>query len=143
MQGRIKHDRMPMGAVDPRPDFLLAHRLYPNRAEPLLWMCWHHHKMMNNCKPGIQQDTCWVRERAAAYYYSRKAAALPMPEVHIVRNRLHMTSHTSLLCGLSAKATMVKNVLGQKYVLAGHGELQPTALHSGSERMSLARIRAC
>ena len=86
MQGRIKHDRMPVGVADPRPDFLFAHRLYPHRAEPLLWMCWHHHKMMDNCKPGIQQDTCWVRERAAAYYYSRKAAALPMPEVHIVRN---------------------------------------------------------
>ena len=80
-QGRIKHDRMPIGEVDPRPDFLAAHQLYPYRAEPLIWMCWHHHKMMDNCPRGPQQETCWVKERAAAYYYSRKAAALPMPEV--------------------------------------------------------------
>lgn len=81
MQGRIKHDRMPVGEADPRPDFLAAHRLYPYRAEPLIWMCWHHHKMMGSCGPGPQQETCWLRERAAAFYYSRKAAALPMPEV--------------------------------------------------------------
>ena len=81
MQGRIKHDRMAIGEADPRPDFLAAHQLYPYRAEPLIWMCWHHHKMMDNCSRGPQQETCWVKERAAAYYYSRKAAALPMPEV--------------------------------------------------------------
>ena len=72
---------MPIGEADPRPDFLAAHQLYPYRAEPLIWMCWHHHKMMDSCPRGPQQETCWVRERAAAYYYSRKAAALPMPEV--------------------------------------------------------------
>ena len=83
LQGRIKHDRMAIGEADPRPDFLAAHQLYPYRAEPLIWMCWHHHKMMDNCSRGPQQETCWVKERAAAYYYSRKAAALPMPEVPI------------------------------------------------------------
>ena len=80
-QGRIKHDRMPVGSADPRPDFLAAHRLYPIRAEPLIWLCWHHHKLMDNCTAGAVQHTCWVRHRAAAYHYARKAAALPMPEV--------------------------------------------------------------
>ena len=81
VQGRIKHDRMPVGIADPRPDFLAAHRLYPIRAEPLIWLCWHHHKLMDSCTAGPGQHTCWVRHRAAAYHYARKAAALPMPEV--------------------------------------------------------------
>ena len=80
-QGRIKHDRMPVGAAAPRPDFLAAHRLYPARAEPLIWLCWLHHKLMDNCTAGPGQHTCWVRHRAAAYHYARKAAVLPMPEV--------------------------------------------------------------
>ena len=81
VQGRIKHDRMPAGSMDPRPDFLAAHQLYPSRAEPLIWLCWHHHKLMDNCTPGPGQHTCWLKHRAAAYLYAGKAAALPMPEV--------------------------------------------------------------
>lgn len=81
MQGRIKHDRMPLGSVDPRPDFLAAHRLYPGQAEPLIWLCWHHHKVMDACARGPGQETCWVQNRAAAYHYARRAAALPMPNV--------------------------------------------------------------
>jgi hypothetical protein len=82
-QGRIKHDRMPLGSVDPRPDFLKAHQLYPNRAEPLIWMCWHHHKLMDACPPGPGQAVCWLRERTAAYLYAKRAAALPMPDVSL------------------------------------------------------------
>ena len=81
LQGRIKHDRMAPGEADPRPDFLSAHALYPQRAEPLIWMCWHHHKMMDNCTRGPGQGTCWVRHRAAAFVYASRAAALDMPEV--------------------------------------------------------------
>ena len=81
LQGRIKHDRMAPGEADPRPDFLAAHALYPQRAEPLIWMCWNYHKMMDNCARGPGQGTCWVRHRAAAFVYARRAAALDMPEV--------------------------------------------------------------
>jgi hypothetical protein len=81
VQGRIKHDRLPPG-TDPRPDFLKAHRLFPARAEPLIWLCWHHHKLMDACPRGnAGTEVCWLRERIAAYHYARKAAALPMPEV--------------------------------------------------------------
>jgi hypothetical protein len=81
VQGRIKHDRLPPG-TDPRPDFLKAHRLFPARAEPLIWLCWPHHKLMDACPRGnAGTEVCWLRERIAAYHYARKAAALPMPEV--------------------------------------------------------------
>ena len=105
MQGRIKHDRMPVGAMDPRPDFLAAHRLYPERAEPLIWLCWHHHKLMDNCTAGPGQHTCWVRHRAAAYYYAREAATLPMPEVrpmHVLA--LHLSA---LALGLGRKGALL------------------------------------
>lgn len=81
MQGRIKHDRMELGTADPRADFLKAHKLFPGRAEPLIWLCWHHHKLMNACPQGPGIEACWLRERIAAYHYARLAASLPMPDV--------------------------------------------------------------
>ena len=73
---------MPLGTEDPLPDFLKAHSLFPARAEPLIWLCWHHHKLMDACPKGTPgTEVCWLRERVAAYHYARKAAALPMPEV--------------------------------------------------------------
>ncbi len=84
LQGHIKHDRIPLGTVDPRTDLLNAHRLFPERAEPLIWLCWHHHKVMDACPQGTAgTEVCWLRERISAYYYARKAAALPMPDVRL------------------------------------------------------------
>ncbi|EIE18186.1 hypothetical protein COCSUDRAFT_45597 [Coccomyxa subellipsoidea C-169] len=87
-RGRIKHDRIPLGTVDPRTDFLKAHHLFPGRAEPLIWLCWHHHKLMDACPQGTAgTEVCWLRERVAAYYYARKAAALPMPDEGLFMNK--------------------------------------------------------
>ena len=72
------------GAADPRPDFLAASRVQPERAEPYLWMAWHHHRAMDACPGGPDQAVCWLRERAAAYHYAKRAAALDMPDVRYV-----------------------------------------------------------
>ncbi|CAL8463331.1 g2865 [Coccomyxa elongata] len=87
-RGRIKHDRMALGTEDPLPDFLKAHTLFPERAEPLIWLCWHHHKLMDACPAGTPgTEVCWLRERVAAYHYARKAAALPMPDEGLFMNK--------------------------------------------------------
>ena len=94
-QGRIKHERMPApwtGPADPRPDFLAAAGVQPERAEPYLWMAWHHHRAMDACPGGPDQAVCWLRERAAAYHYAKRAAALDMPDVRF------LLSHSKQVC---------------------------------------------
>ena len=116
VQGRIKHDRMPVGSADPRPDFLAAHRLYPARAEPLIWLCWHHHKLMDNCTAGPGQHTCWVRHRAAAYHYARKAAALPMPEVRPPQMFSPEPLSTALALGRKAGRWVTEQAIPQTWL---------------------------
>ena len=74
-QGRIKHDKLE--GADPAPDFLAAAALAPERAEPLIWLCWHYHKRLDAC--AAADRVCRLQNRVAAFYYARAAAAVPYP----------------------------------------------------------------
>jgi len=59
------------------PDFLAAAALAPERAEPLIWLCWHYHKRLDAC--AAADRVCHLQNRVAAFYYARAAAAVPYP----------------------------------------------------------------
>ena len=75
VQGRIKHDKLE--GADPTPDFRAAAALAPERAEPLIWLCWHYHKRLDAC--AAADAVCRLQNRVAAFYYARAAAAVPYP----------------------------------------------------------------
>ncbi|KAK9827659.1 hypothetical protein WJX81_004467 [Elliptochloris bilobata] len=74
-RGRILHENLK--ERDPVPDFLAASAISPARAEPLIWLCWHYHGLLERC--GVDDRVCHLQNRVAAYYYAKAAAELPYP----------------------------------------------------------------
>jgi len=93
-QGRIKHDKLE--GADPAPDFLAAAALAPERAEPLIWLCWHYHKRLDAC--AAADRVCRLQNRVAAFYYARAAAAVPYPPE--VRRGPHGPHSIAVRCAL-------------------------------------------
>ncbi|CAL5218812.1 g540 [Coccomyxa viridis] len=142
--GRILHNALEEDAVS---ELLQAHRMSPWRAEPLVYLAWQYARRMQAClddlnsKGNARDPACVMRNRIAAYLYSKEATEKPIPSDIMFVDTQHYTFYSWQALEHHARL-LTDQVLGiGTRAIYSVGRLQVFARSNESRRYQLGGLK--